>query len=58
MIISGTSTPGQPAKLSFSDFAPHTDSGDVVLTETTAPDGLSGAFTMVLTVERHFRHGH
>jgi hypothetical protein len=32
--------------------------GDVALTETTASDGLSGTFTMVLTADRRVRHGH
>jgi hypothetical protein len=58
IFLSGNSTPGQPPKLSFSDFHPHTTNGDVDLTETTAPDDQSGAFTMVLTYERLSRHGH
>jgi hypothetical protein len=57
VIIRGPFTPGPTQKLSFSDFAPHLDSGNVVLTETTAPDGQSGSFTMVFTVERISRHG-
>jgi hypothetical protein len=32
--------------------------GPVDLTETTAADGVSGTFTMVLHYERHFHHGH
>jgi hypothetical protein len=57
VIIHGPFTPGPTQKLSFSDFAPHLDSGNVVLTETTAQDGHSGSFTMVFTVERYSRHG-
>jgi hypothetical protein len=58
IFFSGRSTPGQPLKLTFSDFHPHTTRGDVELTETTAPDETSGTFTMVLTDERLSRHRH
>jgi hypothetical protein len=58
VLITGKGTPGQPPKIGFYDFHPHTTTGDVDLTETTAPGGLGGEFTMLFTYERLSHHGH